>query len=191
MAAPTTGLEHIYHPSRKAERDANGRPIVDDDFPPLPEERLHELREHNRRLHESPSQAKARARKEAAPRNEFERLEHEQSEARRSDRARAVRQGLGTARRAASASTSLLQGKRPSSQGPGGTLAGVLLGLVATAFFVNLLEGGPAQAIGWLGAKFINKPYNPGGSQATTVAPKEAPGPPLTQPTVGNPQGAT
>jgi hypothetical protein len=49
----------------------------------------------------------------------------------------------------------------------GGTLAGTFFGLILFAMGRALLEGGPAEVAGWLGAKFLNKPYT---SASTTSA---------------------
>lgn len=175
MAAPQSGLRLA---GRKAPTEAERREALAG-FPPLSDSQMNELNERHKRRHESPSAQKARAKAENEHENEFERMERQEREGRRSDRHQSLDEGLDTARRAAGASTSLLQGKRPSSGGPGGTLAGVLLGLAATALFVNLLEGGPAQAVGWLKAKFINEPYLGPGATAKPSGPSK-PSPPST-----------
>lgn len=40
-----------------------------------------------------------------------------------------------------------------------GTIAGTVFGLILFAMGEALLNGGPREVAGWLGAKFINKPY--------------------------------
>lgn len=50
---------------------------------------------------------------------------------------------------------------RPGGPGFVNDSAGWVLGLVVYALVLNYLQGGAAQARGWLGAKFINRPYAP------------------------------
>lgn len=66
-------------------------------------------------------------------------------------------------------------------RGVAGEGAGAVLALFAYPLLVNGLRGGPAQAKGWLAAKFINQPYGggragggraPSGSGAPPPAPR-------------------
>jgi hypothetical protein len=50
------------------------------------------------------------------------------------------------------------------------TLGGLIGGLFAFAMGRALLNGGPAEVGGWIGAKFINKPYTPPSTKASTPA---------------------
>lgn len=52
----------------------------------------------------------------------------------------------------------------PSIPGNG---AGFLLGLVGYALLVNFMRGGLPQVKGWIGAKFLNKPYQGSTVEAT------------------------
>ena len=64
---------------------------------------------------------------------------------------------------------------RPARSSSGGAAqegAGFLLGLFAYALLLNYLRGGVPQVKGWLGAKFLNKPYR-GASQAPPAAPAQ------------------
>lgn len=45
------------------------------------------------------------------------------------------------------------------ASGPIAEGSGFLLGLIAYAMAINFLRGGPNQLKGWLGAKFLNRPY--------------------------------
>lgn len=56
--------------------------------------------------------------------------------------------------------------------------AGLLLGVFAWALILNFVRGGPAQARGWLAAKFLNKPYQVAktfGSESIPAARPSAP----------------
>jgi len=44
---------------------------------------------------------------------------------------------------------------------PGQALAGLVTGLFGYGYLINWIRGGPAQATGWLKAKFFNEPYQP------------------------------
>jgi hypothetical protein len=48
-----------------------------------------------------------------------------------------------------------------------GNGAGFLLGLVGYALLVNFMRGGMPQVKGWIGAKFLNKPYQGSTVEAT------------------------
>lgn len=48
---------------------------------------------------------------------------------------------------------------RYAARSAGAEGAGAILALFAYPLLVNALRGGPAQAKGWLAAKFINQPY--------------------------------
>jgi len=75
-----------------------------------------------------------------------------------------VQQGAKTtASSATSGFKGLLTGKG------GGTIAGTFFGLVLYAMGMALLNGGPKELAGWLGAKFVNKPYTAAKAPAKAV----------------------
>jgi hypothetical protein len=39
--------------------------------------------------------------------------------------------------------------------------------MIVYALVLNYLRGGPARVKGWISAKFINKPYGPGGGASS------------------------
>lgn len=133
---------------------------AEEPFEPLSDEELRRVIEEADRRYEKPSSQRRRLREQRRGENEFERMEREEGERRSRERGRARRGARNTAMRAASSSSALLRGRgiRSATKGPGGTIAGVALGLVATAIAVNVLDNGPAGVLDWLSAKFINKP---------------------------------
>ncbi len=126
-----------------------------------------------------PQQQSERARRNVERRARFE---HEADEYERTTAAKPApaaptrsvpRRSLGsqasdTAKTAGSGLSGLLRGKG------GGTVAGTALGFVAFALFRAILNGGPAEAKGWLAAKFINEPYT-GGVPVPTAPAKPHP----------------
>lgn len=82
---------------------------------------------------------------------------------------RPVRQLAGTGAATTRETTSLLSGHRPRS------LAAAILALVGYAAALNALHGGPAQLKGWLGAKFLNRPWTPSAAAPSGTGPVPAP----------------
>jgi hypothetical protein len=117
----------------------------------------------------SPQQQAERARSE---RNKQQRAQFEKDAAQRRDRKatwrnrerQVVSGGKQTASTASSGLKGLLQGKG------GGTIAGTFFGLILFAMGEALLNGGPKEVAGWLGAKSLNKPYVPPASPAKAPA---------------------
>jgi hypothetical protein len=74
--------------------------------------------------------------------------------------------------------------RRYAARPKGADGAGAVLALFAYPLLINALKGGPAQAKGWVAAKFINQPYGgpgPGGPGSKTITtrnpPPQRPGP--------------
>lgn len=132
---------------------------VERDFPPLTPERERALE----RAHERRHNPKAAARRSSREHEAAAKAEHEQHESERATRRQNVRSVTGTASRAQRAGFQLIKGGKVDSKGPGGTVAGVALGLVATAIAINLFRYGPAGIGYWLSAKFVNKVTVPAG----------------------------
>lgn len=70
----------------------------------------------------------------------------------------------------------LVSGKVPTSP------AGVVIGFAIYAIAANYLSGGWPQVTGWLGAKFVNKPYSPTSPAAAAGASNVIPFPSTTTP---------
>lgn len=87
----------------------------------------------------------------------------------KSSRTQSVRKGArvasGAAREVGSDTSSLVKGNRPVSLSAG------VIGLLGYAIGVNFLQGGWAQAKGWLGAKFVNASYTPAATSTSTTGP--------------------
>ncbi len=121
---------------------------------------------------EGPGTPRQQAERSRANNERKARFEHEEAEdkaQRRKDfysrQRREVRQGASSAASSAgSGLKGLVTGKG------GGTIAGTVFGLVLYAMGVALLNGGPKELAGWLGAKFVNKPYVPAAAAKTPLA---------------------
>jgi hypothetical protein len=85
----------------------------------------------------------------------------------RSEGREVTRAARKTASTATGGLSAMLSGKSP------GTLGGLFFGMILYAMGKALLDGGPAEVAGWLGAKFINRPYtkSSGEKAASPAAP--------------------
>lgn len=143
-------------------------------FPPLSEEKMRAADERLERLHNP----KAAAKKADAAAATAAKAEDEKRATERQGRRQNVSQVRSTGGRAARNGLRLIEGGKLNDKGPGGTVAGVALGLVATAIAVNIFRYGPAGVGYWLSAKFLNKVIVPGSSSpATPAKPASASGP--------------
>lgn len=162
--------------------------LDDDDFPPLSDERLAEIRRET---------AGTGAREQARRMREGERAQRQETEAEMSaaglDPATGERRDERPAESRTPGRAGSLAGVRRGAAGvlaetpgatwrlvtgkPAASLSSIALGILGYAIAENFLQGGWPQVKGWLGAKFANSPYS---SSPSSSGPSSAAAPTAT-----------
>lgn len=161
-------------PSAPGRRTFFDRPSPDDedDFPPLSDEQERAAADRKANTIGTP-EWKARvdannAADKAAYKSESEDGDATSSPARRGT---STRSAGATATTAGGGALALISGKRPAS------VSAALLGMVTYAVAINFIHGGWPQVKGWLGAKFLNKPYKPAPAATSSTGATSTPAP--------------